>query len=331
MLILIWNQWKAHSSNSPPPVTEMTLQKTISDLEKISALVPAPYALPSLPIMIILRVSAMFYIPYLLLFYFVRLRILVALAGTLILTWRAPWALTVRQGLWRSAWIRWLAYKTWSLLSGEPLLQPIRQKDDKYVTESAPRPNAKSAIHGSSTSLRFEFTVHENQRWWMGLDWTAALLPQERPAWSSASEQPVSPPSVFTLPASTTVYTKNGNGRMKRVATWKWEEDEWRLLVKKQGVGASRVARPLPSLKEELPAGARLLKAAGMMKDTSITSEHRDEHHVNEEEEEDVCTDNDGWVYSDNKWEKRSSKGGMGKVGLVFNIRSVFFFADSLL
>lgn len=31
--------------------------------------------------------------------------------------------------------------------------------------------------------IYFRFEVHENQRWWMGLDWTSALLPQERPSW----------------------------------------------------------------------------------------------------------------------------------------------------
>jgi hypothetical protein len=31
--------------------------------------------------------------------------------------------------------------------------------------------------------IYFRFEVHENHRWWMGLDWTSALLPQERPSW----------------------------------------------------------------------------------------------------------------------------------------------------
>jgi len=149
----------------------------------------------------------------------------------------------------------------------------------------------------------------------MGLDWTAALLPQERPAWSSgSSEQPVTPPSVFILPPSTTVYLKHDRGRVKRVATWKWEEDEWKVLVKKEGSGSSRVERPLPTPKEDAPTGSRLLKAAGMMKDPSSNTEHKEDHGVHEEDDgEEISTDNDGWIYSDNKWEGRSCKGGMGK------------------
>lgn len=29
----------------------------------------------------------------------------------------------------------------------------------------------------------YRFEIYENQRWWMGLDWTHALLPGERPTW----------------------------------------------------------------------------------------------------------------------------------------------------
>jgi hypothetical protein len=100
----------------------------------------------------------------------------------------------------------------------------------------------------------------------MGLDWTAALLPQERPAWSTASEEPISPPSAFVLPPPTTVYLPHEKGRAKHIAAWAWEEDEWRVLRKLEGSSTSRIERPLPSLKEEVPTN-RLLKAAGMAKD----------------------------------------------------------------
>lgn len=44
-------------------------------------------------------------------------------------------------------------------------------EDDELPEEKAGEP------------IYFRFEVHENQRWWMGLDWTSALLPQERPSW----------------------------------------------------------------------------------------------------------------------------------------------------
>ena len=43
----------------------------------------------------------------------------------------------------------------------------------------------------------------------MGLDWTAALLPNERPSWCSPPPAlaPAAPPSAFALPAPTVSYT----------------------------------------------------------------------------------------------------------------------------
>lgn len=154
----------------------------------------------------------------------------------------------------------------------------------------------------------------------MGLDWTAALLPQERPAWSTASEEPISPPSAFVLPPPTTVYLPHEGGRAKHLATWTWEEDEWRVLRRLEGSHTSRVERPLPSLREEVPSN-RLLKAAGMMKDVKDTVHHNHEKKDKEKEEEEdqsgsdePLTDADGWIYGGNKWEGGSGKEGMGKV-----------------
>lgn len=152
----------------------------------------------------------------------------------------------------------------------------------------------------------------------MGLDWTAALLPQERPAWSTTSEEPVTPPSAFVLPPPTAVYLPHEKGRTKHTATWTWEEDEWRVLRKLEGSSTSRVERPLPSLKDEAPSN-RLLKAAGMVKDARDPAHlsHEDKGKGNEGEEQDEAgeplTDADGWIYADNKWEGSSEKGSMGK------------------
>ena len=36
--------------------------------------------------------------------------------------------------------------------------------------------------HDGHGKTRFAFTVYENKRWWVGLDWTAALFHGERPS-----------------------------------------------------------------------------------------------------------------------------------------------------
>jgi hypothetical protein len=129
----------------------------------------------------------------------------------------------------------------------------------------------------------------------------------------------VSPPNAFILPEPTAVYLSDGSGaRVKRTATWEWEEPEWRVLVRKDGGELNRVERPLPSGKEETFNGSRLLKAAGKMKESNVLGNGDDDtiaQHVHEPSEEDhITTDADGWVYGDNKWEGLTSKGGMGKV-----------------
>ena len=260
----------------------------------------------------------MLYIPYSILVLLVRLRVVIAVAGTVILTWKAPWAVTAREDLWGSAWFRWSAYHIWSLISGQPLPLPSQPYPTVVKSKTKTDPKAEETTVTPAEPMRFLFTIYENQRWWMGLDWTAALLPQERPAWSTASEEPVSPPSAFILPPPTTVYLPHKNGRAKHTAIWTWEEDEWKVLRKLEGSSTSRVERPLPSLKEEVHS-SRLLKAAGVVKDVKdaahIGHEKKDKEKEEEHSESDEpLTDPDGWIYADNKWEGSSEKGSMGKV-----------------
>jgi Integral peroxisomal membrane peroxin len=181
-------------------------------------------------------------------------------------------------------------------------------------------------------SLRFLFTIYENQRWWMGLDWTAALLPAERPSWCSAAQLPIPPPNAFTLPENTTIYLPDANGnRMRRTAIWKWEEPEWRVLVRRDGgnLGLTRVERPLSAVKDEAPNSSRFLKVTtgkgglpGSEIPKNATFGNVDDDYVTPDSEEtadeDPFTDPDGWVYGDNKWENQSNRGVMGKVSVPF-------------
>lgn len=111
--------------------------------------------------------------------------------------------------------------------------------------------NYNSAAHtGGPDSLKpappvyFRFEVQENQRWWMGLDWTSALLPQERSSWCDSHLLPVPPPATFPLPSSSTATLpfptkKDPNGKVKRTAIWRWIDDDWSIVRKPQGGDAS--------------------------------------------------------------------------------------------
>jgi len=316
LFVLVVIKWTSHPRTAPPPITEHNLQATISDLTTIHSLIPAIPPLEIATATVLARVSAILYLPYLLLTYFVSLRVLVGLFGTLLLSWRASWARTIRYRLWRSAWVRWSVYYAWSVLVGQPL---------PPMTLSL-QPTSSSAQPVNST--RFLFTIHENQRWWVGLDWTAVLLPAERPSWCSASQHPVSPPNAFALPDNTTVFVEDGRGgRVKRTATWRWEESEWKVLLRKDGGGTSRIEKQLPSATTKEDSPSRIRKMTGKIKEitsegssgsTSIDGKQglKVETEMDDSEEpttEEPSTDADGWVYCGNKWEAPSSKGAMNK------------------
>lgn len=312
----------------------------IDDLAAIHALLPAS-SVPA-PSLTLLRIAAFLYLPYLVLTYVVPLRICIATSGTLFLIHRARWARDARAALARSAHLRWAFYHLYALVSGTPLPAPPPSPPPEYVSRPVSgateytnaRSNPDSDVPSApppSAPLRFLFTVYENQRWWVGLDWTAALLPGERPSWCSASHVPLPPPSTFSLPSPTVSYVPVGkHGRAKRMARWTWEESEWCVVVRKEGhEGLWRVEKTPPKDKdtpEDTGTAARMLRAArgkdasgsGPSESPEREKKPAPDQHVSDPSilpahEDDVVTDADGWVYGDNKWEGASSKGGMGK------------------
>jgi hypothetical protein len=310
-LLLALSAIKVSKVHSPLPVTETTIQTIISDLIIIQELIPPLHAITQScsppPIHVLARVIASIYVPYLIMTYGAPLRVLIASFGTLAISWRAPWFIVIRRTLWRSAYVRWSLYSLWARLSGQPMPEIRISNQPKLET---PQP---------VTSLRFLFEIYENQRWWMGLDFTAALLPSERPSWCSKNQQPLSPPNSFALPEPSIIYlpNTNGQGRIKRTATWKWEEAEWTVVVHKEGGSVLRLEKPYPTIKDDQ---GLLNKASAKMKESSIPASGSESRNVgdhalaSQDQEEETITDADGWVYGDNSWESRGPRGGMGKV-----------------
>jgi hypothetical protein len=225
----------------------------------------------------------------------------------------------------------------------------LSRKKTLLSTESVTSPNEEVKVQ----KHKFVFTVLENQRWWVGIDWTAALLPSERPSWcapispltngtsqspTSPSTQtahvPLPPPASFPLPPATSVVlpSPTGIGFIKKTARWQWEEHgEWEVLVHKEGeheVKKLRVpAKASPT--EDLPKGSVVAKAAGKM--GVVASPTTQSFNENEGSPtstktpssaafpaDNDFTDQDGWIYGDNKWENAAPKGGRGKVGRIF-------------
>jgi hypothetical protein len=306
-------------------VTEQSLQTVVNDLCVIHSLIPS---LPTIPArwtttVFMFRFCLIVYVPYLILTLRATLPTVVGMAGTFFFVYRAPWFSTMRNIIWSSAHVRLTIYKLYSFVSGTPLSE-ITATSSFMLTAPilSPRP-----------PLRFLFTIYENQRWWVGLDWTAALLPAERPSWCSAPPalQPVPPPAAYTLPADTVVVMDDGHDqKVRRTARWTWEENEWKVLVKREGAGTTRVERPLPKEKEpDSGMGSSISKVVSKAKHRASFSmgavedlkslekeQGKEEKTETEATGDEPITDVDGWVFGDNKWENQSNRAGIGKVCL---------------
>lgn len=299
--------------------TEQVLAEALSDIDTFRALLPSTPQLPSClnHIYIAIRVSAILFIPYTVITYLVSFPVMIAIVGTLVLSSRAPWAKAIYSILARSAYLRWALSRTWDMISGTTSTLVSAASFREGTVSSTPQP---------VPPVRFLFTILECQRWWVGLDWTAALLPGERPSWCTVSYQAITPPSVFVLPPVTSVFLPGRDGRrIKHMATWRWADPEWGVLVNKDGLGVKRVEKQPPSVMEDEEkdnASSRLKRAATMLKDrTSAIGNGSDKDKKEGEsstpaaipDAEETVTDGDGWVYGDNKWEAPTAKGGMGK------------------
>ncbi|KAG8732178.1 hypothetical protein FRC11_000234 [Ceratobasidium sp. 423] len=176
--------------------------------------------------------------------------------------------------------------------------------------------------------LRFRFDILENQRWWVGIDWTATLLPNERTSWCSPPPHlaPLSPPITFTLPPPSSHVDKTL--KIRRNAFWRWDDPEWTVMVKTSADShPSRVQLQLPDPSSDTEGRlAKGLKRVGENLPESVSASVYSKKTVDagdKEEEEpplsplnfdkDLLTDPDGWIYADNKWEMPSPKGGLGK------------------
>jgi hypothetical protein len=429
---------------SNQPNTQETLLHTLSDLHAIHARLP-PSPLPTFEIIYarfrqlgpvrLTRGLVVLWCTWLVLGRLVGYRALLALLGTVLFLLPSPplahlynllsKSLAVRRaivlaflftfgsppeqsftlGSWSlRKWfqIKWAASRRPSLTFS---FRPKMGKEASVFSDSAVEDEDEEKA-GDPISFRFE--VHENQRWWMGLDWTSALLPQERPSWCDSHLLPVPPPPSYTLPAPSSIVlptpTKGDpNATVRRTATWRWLDDDWSIVRAGPGNANASPSMPpqasgtltggtvsdtaegfavghsppksftssfgtspedtvSPTSRAQWIAEQAFTKGLGRLKARTATSPVSTTKlasprasveiqrggagsHVSEEApedggggsslsiaggaagglgvatpvetivERDEATDQDGWVYGDNKWEGMGPKGGLGKAG----------------
>lgn len=327
-----------------PPQVDQALNKAVGYINFVHSRV-LPRILPSS-----LRITVFPPFPL----FSLRLSHVTLTFGLIALSWCSTYATLVRYALWKSATVRWTVRAVLRVASAGYLGGRAGSDLSRYNLSTnamvgsgsaATKSTSKSQVRTNTVHYRFE--IFENQRWWVGLDWTAALLPQERASWTDSNLGPVSPPASFTLPAESVTTRQTEGGKWeKRTVKWSWDEEEWRVVVGEGGrmvlgdgtgeatptASAAGSPRGFSGALPASPSGAptlfssftrRASEASAASSDkpsedvlpTSPSSPFDEQRRLSSFEDAEVEeeTDSSGWRYGDNSWEKMGSKSGMGK------------------
>ncbi|CAO3636746.1 unnamed protein product [Mucor hiemalis] len=84
---------------------------------------------------------------------------------------------------------------------------------------------------GTRSEMIFQFEVFENQRWWLGVNWTTNMMPSERGPWTDNQLKPISSKEEFELPEPTVKTTTQtvDNQVIERTLhkVWSWADGDW--------------------------------------------------------------------------------------------------------
>ncbi|CEP14776.1 hypothetical protein [Parasitella parasitica] len=84
---------------------------------------------------------------------------------------------------------------------------------------------------GTRSEMIFQFEVYENQRWWLGVNWTTNMMPSERGPWTDNQLKAIPAKEDFKLPEptiKTAIISKEG--KVVERATnkvWNWADGDW--------------------------------------------------------------------------------------------------------
>ncbi|KAG9307486.1 hypothetical protein G9A89_017316 [Geosiphon pyriformis] len=168
--------------------------------------------------------------------YFVPLTWIFLVSGTLALVWNSPWFKVIRYALMQSPLFRGIIGFLIGFIWGGRLNQKGRgfsvgtlvrkaKEQQKKLAKKTTRDDSKT-----SADLVFRFVLYENQRWWLGLDWTTNLFPNERPPWSDEYNEPTNNKNSFQLPPPSIQLTASPdepNMLIRKTEEWRWVDSEW--------------------------------------------------------------------------------------------------------
>jgi len=152
-------------------------------------------------------------------FHIITTKRIMLVFGTLMLSWHSRPARISRSILWRSNTVRSL----FTLVTGLTFAVPPKHNASKQPSSTqGPGVFAQATKRANAQeSIRFSFSLYENQRRWIGLGWTHNMVGYERTPWTDEHLNPSSDTSHFNLPE-----VEGG------MAEWRWVEgSEWHIEV----------------------------------------------------------------------------------------------------
>ncbi|KAG0345891.1 peroxisome- protein [Podila humilis] len=194
------------------------------------------------------------YIPWLLLTFFVPMRYILVVVGTIAICWRAPWfgvlwAVTMKLQAF-SPLLQLIPY--WPLKPEVPhssyqkkkrfsvkdiISRAIgqRKKDDAagYSVQSY-KTSTGYDIEEDHATMYYKFVLYENQRWWLGIEWTPMMLPNDRAPWTDDHLEPTQSKSAFQLPPPHIAHEAipgQQNKVLRKSQEWRWLDPHWRLKL----------------------------------------------------------------------------------------------------
>ncbi|KAF9154442.1 peroxisome- protein [Linnemannia schmuckeri] len=200
---------------------------------------------------LVLGLIILSYIPWLILTYFIPMRFIMVVVGTIVICWRAPWFAVL--------WAVTMKLQTFS-----PLLQLIpywpfrpetgssyqvkrkfsvkdiisraigqRKKNDADAYKTY-KTSTGYDIEEDHATMYYKFVLYENQRWWLGLEWTPMMLPNDRAPWTDDHLEPTQSKSAFQLPPPHVAHEAipgQPNKVLRKSQEWRWLDPSWRLKL----------------------------------------------------------------------------------------------------
>ncbi|KAG0335803.1 peroxisome- protein, partial [Podila horticola] len=134
---------------------------------------------------LVLALVVLTYVPWLILTYFIPMRFILVVVGSIAICWRAPW--------FGVLWARFSVKDIISRAIGQ------RKKDESYAVQSY-KTSTGYDIEEDHATMYYKFVLYENQRWWLGIEWTPMMLPNDRAPWTDDHLEPTQSKSAFQLP-----------------------------------------------------------------------------------------------------------------------------------